>query len=143
MLNYISDARVFYCPGYEMSGQTPSLSDYDYYLDNGVYPTQEELKVLTGISKVRGSYYFNPYGQTKSYTRLSEYDSSLIIFTDLLRNNTLSHGTLGKNWVVTRGEGSITVAKSNSVYSVLFSGDVNNSWADYNTALEEITEAVQ
>jgi len=112
-------------------------------LNNGVYPTQEEFQVLSGINRIRGSYYFNPYGQTKNYTRLSEFDSSLVIFTDLLRNNTLSHGTLGKNWVVTRGDGSITIAKSKPVYSIAFSSDVNNSWADYKSALEKLTEAIQ
>ena len=140
---YIDSAKVFYCPGYKASGQTRSLSDHDHYLSNGIYPTQEEFQLLSGIDKVRGSYFFNPYGEVKTYTRLSEFDSSLILFTDLLRNNTLSHGPLGKNWVVCKGDGSLTVAKSKAAYSIIFSSDVNNTWANYDTALEKLTEAVQ
>jgi prepilin-type N-terminal cleavage/methylation domain-containing protein len=140
---YINSAQVFYCPGYRVSGQTPALSDHDFYLNNGIYPTPKEFQLTSGIARVRGSYYFNPYGKTKKYKRLSHYDSGLILFTDILRNDTLSHAVLGKNWAVTRGDGSVTVAKSKEVYTIVFTKDVKESWTNYNSALDKLTEAIQ
>ena len=140
---YLDSAQVYYCPGLRAAGDS-GKGDYNHYLDNnGQYPSIETFQSSSGINKVRNSYYFNPYGNEKTYKRITEYDSSMILFTDLLRNEVLSHGVLGKQWVVTTGDGSNRVAKSSETYSLVFSSDVNNTWSDYNTAINKLTESIQ
>ena len=142
---YIGSGQVFYCPGYRATGDK-YRSDYYYYKtrSTGVYPSPEVFQANSGSpGKVRGSYYFNPYGETKTYRNILEYDSSLIMFTDLLYNNTLSHGTVGKKWVIVRGDGAAKAVTSESTYSIVFSQSVGSNWGAYNTALDELTEALQ
>ena len=143
-LNYISSPEVFYCAGLAASTEVDFLSKVSHYENqHGHYPTVDEFQTSSGINKVRSSYYFNPYGKTKTYKRMTDYDDSLILFTDLLRNEVLSHGPLGKQWVVTTGSGSTRVAMSSAAYSVVFSGDVNDNWGDYNSALQKLTDSIQ
>ncbi|MCM8542699.1 MAG: type II secretion system GspH family protein [Lentisphaeraceae bacterium] len=141
---YIESPEVFYCPGLAMVPNKGWISSMSYYVaQHGHYPTREEFQVSSGVEKVRGSYYFNPYGQTKTYTRITEYDPSLIMFMDLIRGDSLPHGGIGQQWVVAMGDGSVKVAKSKAAYSAIQSGDVSGNWSDYNSALQLLTEAAR
>ena len=142
--SYLDSPEVFYCPGLAMVANKGWISKVSYYVSqHGYYPTKEEFQVSSGIHKVRGSYYFNPYGQTKIYKRITDYDSALIMFMDLIRDDSLPHGGIGKQWVVSMGDGAVKVAKSKAAYSAIHAGDVSGNWSDYNNAVNILTEAAQ
>ena len=141
---YLDSPEVFYCPGLAMVPDKGWISRVSYYVDqHGHYPTQEEFQVSSGIHKVRGSYYFNPYGQTKTFKRITDYSSSYIMFMDLIRGDSLPHGGIGQQWVVAMNDGSVKVAKSKQTYSAIQAGDVSGNWSDFNNAIDKLTEAVR
>lgn len=142
--SYLDSPEVFYCPGLAMVPNKGWISKVSYYVSqHGHYPTQEEFQLSTGIHKVRGSYYFNPYGQVKTFKRITDYDTSYIMFMDLIRGDSLPHGGIGKQWVVTMNDGSVNVAKSNAVYTTIQSGDVSGNWSDFGNALDKLTEVAR
>lgn len=143
-LAYLDSPEVFYCPGLAMVANKQWLGKASYYYDsNGNYPTVADFRSTTGIEKVRGSYYFNPYGQTKTYKKIADYDSTLIMFMDLIRGDSLPHGGVGKQWVAVTGDGAASVVKSKAVYDLTQSGDMAGNWSDYGNALDKLTEAIR
>lgn len=141
---YLSSARNFFCPGYEDSGKEESLASYNYY-DRlfGSFPTVAEMSTLPFNSsyRIRGSYYYNPKGSSKS-TLYIQYESNEIFIMDLIRKQTLSHEPLGKRWVVILADGSGRVATSPKTYSKIMSAEVDNGWSSYNRALELLQETI-
>lgn len=142
--SYLDSPEIFYCPGLAMVPQKDWLSKMSYYeKQHGHYPTQNEFQVSTGIEKVRGSYYFNPYGQEKTFKRITDFDSSYILFMDIIRGDSLPHGGIGRQWVVSMNDGSVNVAKSSEAYLTTQSGDVSGNWSDFNSAIDKLTEAAR
>ena len=90
-----------------------------------------------------GSYYYNPYVKVKTYRRISETDSSVIMFMDLIRSDSLPHGVLGKQWVVGMSDGAVKISKSKAAWSVIESGNVGNDWSDYSSALTQLNDSVK
>lgn len=143
-LAYIDAPDVFYCPGLGMVSKMQWLGKSSSYHDaSGNYPSVADFRSTSGIEKVRGSYYFNPYGQTKTYRKIADYDSSLIMFMDLIRSDSLPHGGVGKQWVAVTGDGAASIVKSKAVYDLTQNGDMAGNWSDYGNALDRLTEAVR
>lgn len=143
---YLSSARNFYCPGYDDSKQEVSLSSYEYYADAfGSFPTAGDMAILPFSSsyRMRCSYYFNPEGSSSKKTKYIQYENNGIFIMDLIRKKTLSHGPLGKKWVVILADGSGRVATSLKTYSKVMSSEVDNGWSSYHSALELLQETIQ
>lgn len=133
---YLEVSQMLYCPAF--TGM--NAWSWDFYNDSlSPFPSAGDFE-NTG-SKIRSSYYFNPEGQDKTYTRISELSNNEILFMDFLLNDKLSHKALGDRWVVAKGDGSAKSVVSKSAKSIVFSGDVSNTWSDYNSALNLILNA--
>ena len=141
---YLDTAKVFYCPGLENGDGQAKLSSYDFYVDeyNG-YPTPERFKSMGASNKVRGSYYFNPYGQEKRFKNFLKMENDDILFMDLVKENTLSHRMLGNRWVVLRTDASARIVTSDEAFAKISSTGVNDSWSHYEDVLDEISSLIE
>ena len=140
---YLDSARVFYCPGLEQEEGLEHLSSFEYYVENyNGYPEPERFKTMGASNKIRGSYYFNPYGQEKRFKSFLKMDDSDIMFMDLLREGNLSHRALGKRWVVLRADGAAKVVSSELAFSKISTTNVNDNWSHFEDVLDEISSLI-
>ena len=133
---YLDVSNMLFCPGF--TGQ--NAWSWEFYNEKfSPFPSKGNFD--SSGDKIRSSYYFNPQGQTKTFKRVSEISHNEILFMDFLLNKKLSHKALGDKWVVAKGDGSAKSVTSKSAKNIVFTSDVSNTWSDYDSALDLITDA--